>query len=345
LFQSFRYTIVYALAQENIAVMRHATFRQLEIFEAVARLGSFTRASEELFLTQPTVSMQIRKLTDAVGLPLYEQIGKRIHLTDAGIELARTAREIVGALERMDMSVAQAQGLQKGKLRLAVVTTAKYFAPMLLGDFSRVHPGIALSLKVTNRERVLERVAENLDDLYIISDPLEEEDLQAEVFLDNPLLALAAPGHPLARTCRIPLATLAREPFLMREPGSGTRRAVEELFASRGLRPNVRMELGSNEAIKQAILAGLGISVLSRHVLVAGKGGGDPVILNAEGFPILRHWHVAHPRGKQLSVAAQAFREFLLRAAKDYGDGKLAPARPLFGEPKAVGRKRVRRER
>jgi len=325
--------------------MRHATFRQLEIFEAIARLGSFTRASEELFLTQPTVSMQIRKLTNVVGLPLYEQIGKRIHLTDAGIELARTAREIVGAFERMDMWVAQAQGLQKGTLRLAVVTTAKYFAPMLLGDFSRIHPGIALSLKVTNRERVLDRVAENLDDLYIISEPLEEENLQAEAFLDNPLLALAARDHPLALARKISLATLAREPFLMREPGSDTRRAVEELFASRGLKPNVRMELGSNEAIKQAIIAGLGISVLSHHVLVAGNGGGDPVILNAEGFPILRHWHVAHPRGKRLSTAAQAFREFLLRAAREYGAGMRARARPLFGEPKAAARRRVARER
>ncbi len=312
--------------------MRHATFRQMEIFEAVARLGSFTRASEELFLTQPTVSMQIRKLSDAVGLPLYEQIGKRIHLTEVGVELARTAREIVGAMERMDMSVAQMQGLQKGRLRLAVVTTAKYFAPMLLGAFSRSHPGITLSLKVTNRERVLERVAENLDDLYILSDPLDGLGLVAEAFLDNPLLVLAAPGHPLARARRISLETLAREPFLMREPGSGTRDAIENIFAARGLKINVRMELGSNEAIKQAIVAGLGISVLSRHVLVAGRD--DPVVLDVEGFPVMRHWHVAYPHGCQLSVAAQAFREFLLReTAKERGSGHAAPAHAQPGIP------------
>ncbi len=325
-------------------MMRHATFRQLEIFAAIARLGSFTRASEELFLTQPTVSMQIKKLSDAVGLPLYEQIGKRIHLTDAGLELARTAREIIAALERMDMSVAQMQGLQKGKLRLAVVTTAKYFAPMLLGDFSRLHPGIALSLKVTNRERVLERVAENLDDLYILSEPLGSLDLEARAFLDNPLLALAAPGHPLARRRSIPLERLAEEPFLMREPGSGTRQAVEELFAAHGLKPNVRMELGSNEAIKQAILAGLGISVLSRHVLVAGHGRGDPVVLRVAGFPIVRHWHVAYPRGKELSVVARAFLEFLLSAARAYAGGGAAPgasSRPLFGEPRPPVRRRT----
>jgi DNA-binding transcriptional LysR family regulator len=334
--------------EETATVMRHATFRQLEIFETIARLGSFTRASEELFLTQPTVSMQVKKLTDAVGVPLYEQIGKRIHLTDAGIELARTAREIIDALERMDMSVAQMQGLQKGKLRLAVVTTAKYFAPMLLGDFSRVHPGITLSLKVTNRERVLERVAENLDDLYILSEPLGEQDLEAESFMENPLLVLASPGHPLARSKHVSLERLAAEPFLMRERGSGTRLAVEELFAQHGLKANVRMELGSNEAIKQAILAGLGISVLSRHVLAAGKGRGDPVVLKAQGFPIMRHWHVAYPRGKQLSVVASAFLEFLRSSAGNYvdkGTSSAAAITPLFGEPRPSARQKVPQRR
>lgn len=315
--------------------MRHATFRQLEIFETIARLGSFTRASEALFLTQPTVSMQVKKLSDAVGLPLYEQIGKRIHLTDAGIELARTAREIIDALERMDMSVAQMRGLQKGKLRLAVVTTAKYFAPMLLGEFSRSHPGITLSLKVTNRERVLERVADNLDDFYILSEPLGQQDLVARSFMENPLVVLAPPGHPLARSKQVTLDQLAAEPFLMREPGSGTRLAVEELFAGHGLKLNVRMELGSNEAIKQAILAGLGISVLSRHVLVDGKGRGDPVILKAQGFPIMRHWHIAYPQGKQLSVVAQLFLEFLLAAADKSNAAGGATLSPLFGEPRA----------
>lgn len=304
--------------------MRHATFRQLEIFEAIARLGSFTRASEELFLTQPSVSMQVKKLSDAVGLPLYEQIGKRIHLTDAGRELAQTAREIMRTLERFDMSVAQIQGLRKGSLRLAVVTTAKYFAPKLLGDFSRIYPGISVSLKVTNRQRVLERIAENLDDLYILSEPFGEQELEAKAFLDNPMLVLAAPGHPLAAEKNIPLETLAREPFLMREPGSGTRLAVEGLFAAHHLKINVRMELGSNEAIKQAILGGLGISVLSRHVLGADRGHGDPIVLDGEGFPIVREWHVAYPRGKQLSVVAEKFLEFLWEAAAEYRQ-KMAP--------------------
>lgn len=298
-------------------MMRHATFRQLEIFEAIARLGSFTRASEELFLTQPTVSMQVRKLSDAVGLPLYEQLGKRIHLTDAGCELAQTAREIIRAMERFDMSVAQRQGLRKGRLRLAVATAAKYFAPRLLGEFSRLHPGVSVSLKVTNRQRVLERVGENLDDLYILSEPFADYDLEARAFLDNPMVVVAPPGHPLARRRKIPLARLAEEPFLMREPGSATRLAVDQLFADHGVRINEGMELASNEAIIQAVLGGLGVSVLSRHVLADRRGRGEPVLLDVEGFPIVRHWHVAYPRGKQLSVVAEAFLDFLWKAVAE----------------------------
>ena len=323
------------LRWSTAAVMRHATFRQLEIFEAIARLGSFTRAAEELFLTQPSVSMQVRKLSDAVGLPLYEQIGKRIHLTDAGRELAQTAREIIRTLERVDMSIAQLQGLQKGTLRLAVVTTAKYFAPRLLGEFSRRHPGVALSLKVTNRQRVLERAADNVDDLYILSEPLGDLDLEAQPFMDNPMVVLAPPGHPLARARRIPLARIAAEPFLMREPGSGTRMAVEERFAAAGLKPEVRMELGSNEAIKQAILGGLGISVLSRHVLAGERAHGEPIVLDVAGFPIERHWHIAYPRGKQLSVVAKAVLDFLWT---EIGNYRQAPAEAGAKRPAAARR-------
>ena len=291
-------------------MMRHATFRQLEVFEAIARLGSFTRASEELHLTQPTVSMQMKKLGDAVGLPLYEQIGRQIRLTDAGQELAATAREILQALERYDMVVADMQGLKKGKLRLTVSTTAKYFAPRILGEFSRMYPGIEVSLKVTNRQKVLDRAAENLDDLYILCQPVSHVDLIARPFLENALVVLAHPGHPLAGVRNIPLARLAEEPFLMREVGSGTRMMVEQMFASHGIQPRIRMELGSNEAIKQAILGQLGISVLSRHTL-GHDGMGEPVVLDVEGFPIVRQWHIAYPSSKQLSVVAKAFLEYL----------------------------------
>ena len=293
-------------------MMSHATFRQLEVFEAIARLGSFTRASEELHLTQPTVSMQMKKLTDVVGLPLFEQVGRRIHLTEAGKELAIAAREIMQSLERCDMSIAEMRGLKKGKLRLAVVSTAKYFVPRILGEFSRQHPGVEVSLKVTNRQRVLERAAENLDDLYILSQPTGHVELVAKSFMENPLLVMAHPEHPLTHERNIPLERIAQEPFLMREEGSGTRLSVEQIFGSRGLKPNIRMELGSNEAIKQAIIGGLGISILSRHTL-GTDGMGEPTVLDVEGFPVVNQWHIGHPHGKQLSVVASAFLDYLLR--------------------------------
>lgn len=293
-------------------MMSHATFRQLEVFEAIARLGSFTRASEELHLTQPTVSMQMKKLTDAVGLPLFEQVGRRIHLTEAGKELAIAAREIMQSLERCDMSIAEMRGLKKGKLRLAVVSTAKYFVPRILGEFLRQHPGVEVSLKVTNRQRVLERAADNLDDLYILSQPMGHIELVAKSFMENPLLVMAHPEHPLTHERNIPLQRIAQEPFLMREEGSGTRLSVEQIFGSQGLKPNIRMELGSNEAIKQAIIGGLGISILSRHTL-GTDGMGEPAVLDVAGFPVINQWHIGHPHGKQLSVVASAFLDYLLR--------------------------------
>lgn len=294
--------------------MRHSTLRQLEVFEAIARLGSFTRAAEELFLTQPTVSMQIKKLSDAVGLPLFEQVGKKIYLTDAGRELLKTSREIFESFARFEMLVSDMKGLKQGMLRLAVVTTAKYFAPRLLGPFCQQYPGIDVSLKVSNRERILERLADNQDDLCILGQPPEEFDAVAEPFLENPLVVLAPINHPLVGQKKISLRRLTEEPFLLREPGSGTRMAVERLFDEQGLSLRVRMELGSNEAIKQAIVGGLGISVLSRHTLALDAPLGQLAILDVEGFPIQRHWYVAYPAGKQLTVVARTFLDYLKQA-------------------------------
>jgi DNA-binding transcriptional LysR family regulator len=305
--------------------MRYSTLRQLEVFSAIARLGSFTRAAEELFLTQPTLSMQIKKLTDAVGVPLFQQAGKKIHLTDTGRELQRTCREVFASLGRFEMYVADLKGLDTGSLRIAVVTTAKYFIPRLLGSFCQLHPGIEVSLKVSNRERTLKRLADNEDDLYILGQPPEDLDAVAEPFLPNPLVVLAPAAHPLAGLERISLARLAQEPFLLREPGSGTRMAIERLFAEQGLRPRVRMELGSNEAIKQAIVGGLGVSVLSEHTLVMDAPAGQIAVLDVEGFPIQRHWYLVYPAGKQLSVVARAFREHLRQAQVKPGPSE-APA-------------------
>ncbi len=297
--------------------MRHSTLRQLEVFAAIARLGSFTRAAEELFLSQPTVSMQIRKLTDTVGMPLFDQVGKKIFLTEAGEELYRTCREVFSQLERFDMFVADLKGLATGTLRLAVVTTAKYFIPRLLGTFCQLHPGIDVVLKVSNRERILARLSDNEDDLYILGQPPDGLDAVDEPFLENPLVVLAPAGHPLAGQARIPLGRLVDEPFLLRESGSGTRIAIERLFATHGLKIRVRMELGSNEAIKQAIVGGLGISILSRHTLVMDAPAGQIAILDVEGFPIQRHWHVVYPSGKQLSVVAGAFLEHLRKVPRE----------------------------
>ncbi len=296
--------------------MRHSTLRQLEVFETIARLGSFTRAAEELFLTQPTVSMQIKKLTDEVGLPLFEQVGKKIYLTDAGQELHLTCQGIFEHFERFEMKTAEMKGLKAGKLRLAVVTTAKYFAPQLLGMFCRQYPGIDVSLKVTNSERVLERLTENQDDIYILGQPPKEVNAISQTFLENPLVVLAPIDHPLANKKKIMPKCIANEPFLSREFGSGTRIDSERFFSERGLKLKIRMELGSNEAIKQAIMGGLGISVLSQHTLELDAPMKQLAILDVQGFPINRQWYYAYPSGKQLSIVAQEFLHYLQQAPK-----------------------------
>jgi LysR family transcriptional regulator, low CO2-responsive transcriptional regulator len=300
--------------------LKQATLHQLKVFEVVARHGSFTRAAEELFLTQPTVSIQVKQLTKAVGLPLFEQVGKRLYLTDAGRELLATCREIFDRLDQFEMTVADFKGLKQGRLRLAAVTTTKYFIPRLLGPFCQKYPGIDIEFQVTNHERLVARLSENLDDLYILSQLPEHLDISYHAFLDNPLVVLAPVFHPLAQEKNIPLKRLADEPFIMREPGSGTRSSIQKLLDQHGLSVKVRLELGSNEAIKQAIIGGLGISVLSRHTLGLEANTNKLAILDVEDFPIRRHWYVVYPAGKQLSVVAHTFFQYLLEEAKRISD-------------------------
>ncbi|MGI0486338.1 LysR substrate-binding domain-containing protein [Pantanalinema rosaneae CENA516] len=296
--------------------MRQATLHQLKVFEAVARHNSFTRAAEELFLTQPTVSMQVKQLSKVVGLPLFEQVGKRLYLTEAGKELYTTCREIFDRLSQFEIAIADLKGLKQGSLRLAVVTTAKYVIPRLLGPFCQRYPGIDVSLTVNNHERVIENLVDNRDDLYILSQPPEDLDVSIHPFLENPLVVLAWRNHPLANEKNIPLKQLAEEPFIMREPGSGTRKAVQRLFDDQGLELKVKLDLGSNEAIKQAIAGGLGISVLSLHTM-ALEGQSSPLtILDAESFPIQRYWYIVYPAGKQLSIIAQTFFDYLMNEGK-----------------------------
>ncbi|MEY3404455.1 MAG: hypothetical protein RLZZ86_4077 [Cyanobacteriota bacterium] len=294
--------------------MNQATLHQLKVFEAAARHGSFTRAAEELFLTQPTISMQIKQLTKSVGLPLFEQVGKRLYLTEAGRELFATCRQIFETMDKFQMTIADLKGLKQGQLRLAVITTAKYIIPRLLGPFCQLYPGIDISLQVTNHELILDRMMNNLDDLYIMSQIPDHFDVNFQPFLENPLVVFAPANHPLAKEKNIPIERLGEERFIMREPGSGTRSAVQSLLEKHGVKVKVKLELGSNEAIKQAIAGGLGISVLSRHTLLTDAA--EFSILDVQNFPIKRDWYMVYPAGKQLSIIAHTYYEYLLDAAK-----------------------------
>ncbi len=292
-------------------LIRHTTFRQMQIFEVVARLGSFTRAAEELFLTQPTVSTQLKKLTDVMGLPLLDQSCRQIKPTEAGEELYRAVRKIFDSLSDLDTKIAALKGLNHGRLRLGVITTAKYFAPEILGDFWREYPGVDISLKVTNRNRIIERIQNNEDDLYILGQPPAKEfSLTAYPFAPNPMVVMAAKDHPLFQESNISLARLAEEPFISREIGSGIRDATMKRFSEHGLTPNIRMDLGSNEAIKHAVIGGLGVTILSLHTLVLDGADGPLGVLDVEDFPIERKWYLAHPQDKELSPMAKAFLDF-----------------------------------
>ena len=289
--------------------LRHGMLPQLSVFEAVARHGSFTRAAEELYMAQPTVSIQIRKLTDTIGLPLHEQIGKRVHLTEAGRALYGACQDLFQRIVQAEDTLSDLRGLKCGRLRLAVTTTGIRFVPRLLARFSEIHPGVDISLQIHRREALIERLARNDDDLCIFANPPEGPDYVTQRILPNPMVVFARSDHPLAGQQRVTFARFAEEPFIMREPGSGTRLVAEQLYAANGLRPRVRMELSTNECVKEAILAGLGVSILSRHALGLEADQSGLTVLDVEGFPLERYWHFVYPVGKQLSVVAQAFME------------------------------------
>lgn len=298
-------------AQATTRLARYATLRQLQIFLAIVRLGSFTKASEALFITQPTVSVQMKKLSNAVGVPLFEQVGRTVRPTEAGLRLEAAASRVFEALGEVDDWVAEYTGLRRGRVRLAVITTAKYFAPELLGAFSRDYPDIELSLKVSNRDRVIERIREREDDLYIFGHPdFGDLDVARHPFAPNPLVVVAARDHPFAGRRGITLDEVSRAPFILREPGSGTRHATVQAFAKAGVTPVVRMELGSNEAIKHAVIGGLGLAVLSLHSLAVEGARGPLTVLDVKGFPIRRRWWLVHARGRALSPAAAALFQF-----------------------------------
>jgi len=289
---------------------RVGTIRQLEILLAVHDQGSIKLASEQLHLTQPTVSMQLTKLSESIGMPLYERSGKTRRFTDAGHAMVATAREVLGSFARLDMQLSDMRGLRAGTLNIAVVTTSKYFIPHLLGSFLDRYPGIDVHFKVGNRQQIIDRLHQDRDDIYVFSHPPEEADLDVTEFLPNPLVAIAASGHPLAKKKRLDIADLADEPFLMREHGSGTRYAIERHLKRIKALVNVRMTIESNEAIKHAIMSGLGISILSAHTLAFG-GSAGLAELDVKQLPIDSRWYLVRPGGKRLSLVAETFLDFL----------------------------------
>lgn len=304
-----------SLAISNL--IRHVTLRQLQIFEMVVRLGGYTRAAQALHLTQPTISMQVKKLSETIGYPLLERVGNHLHTTTVGDEVYASAQSILGSMVSLGESAAALEGVVKGPLRIAVITTAKYFMPHLLGAFIRQHPEVEPILKVTNRSRVLERLKSNTDDLLIMGQVPVEFAVEAHPFVDNELVVVASTRHPLTQTTSISLQQLSKERFLVREAGSGTRLAVDRLFAEQDLKIQPYMDLGSSEAIKQAVMAGLGISVLSRHNLRLELASNHIAILDVKGFPLKRRWYAVHLKGKKLSLVARTFLEFILKQGKD----------------------------
>ncbi|MBI2748722.1 MAG: LysR family transcriptional regulator [Burkholderiales bacterium] len=292
--------------------MRNATLRQLRAFTEVARRLSFTAAANALHLTQPAVSMQVRQLEEAAGLPLFEQLGKRVYLTDAGRELLRYAARISDLLREAGDAMTALQGVGGGELSIAVTSTAKYFAPRLLAEFRRRHPDVRLRLAVSNREAVVRELTENTVDLVVMGRPPRGLDTEAAPFAKHPIAIIAAPEHPLAGRKRLPLERLAGETFIIREHGSGTRNAMEHVFAARGFRARETLEMSSNETIKQAVMAGMGVAFLSMHTIGLELRAGKLATLPVNGLPVMREWYVIHRRGKRLSPAAQAFKSFLL---------------------------------
>jgi DNA-binding transcriptional LysR family regulator len=289
------------------------TLRQLKIFEAVARHLSFTRASKELHLTQPAVSMQVKQLEEEVGLPLFEQVGKKIFLTEAGEEMQRYAGSVMTTLAEASLVFDEMRGLERGRLRIAVASTANYFVPQLLASFCQRYPNVRVSLDVTNRKRLLDALSANDTDLVIMGKPPQHMDLVAESFMDNPLVVIAPPGHPLANERNIPLKRLQGETFLVREKGSGTRSAMERFFTEHGVSLSSTMEMSSSEAIKQGVEAGLGFGLLSLHTLEMELALKRLVILDVRELPILRKWYIMHRSGKRLSAVAQNFKDFVLK--------------------------------
>jgi DNA-binding transcriptional LysR family regulator len=300
--------------------MKHATLRQLKVFEAVARLLSYSRAAEELHLTQPAVSTQIRTLEGHVGLPLFEQFGKKVYLTPGGAELLYFSRAIISQFRDAEEALAQFKGIEGGRLNVAVISAGDYFFPRLLVEFARRHPGVKLNLTVHNRAELLELMTSNQADLAIMVRPPRELETVNASFAPHPYVIVAAPDHPLAGRRAIAMDVLMREPFVVREKGSDTWNSMEDGFGAHLQRLNVALEIKSTETIKQAVIAGMGVGFLSAHTIGLELQAGSLVVLDVVGFPVMLDWYVVHRQHKRLPPVALAFKAFLL----DEGAGLIA---------------------
>lgn len=290
----------------------HFTLQQLKLFEAVSRHASFTRAAEELNLTQPAVSIQIKRLEEQLDLPLFEMVGKKVFPTAAGKMMYKASCDILERIEQFKDSVEELKGQVKGPLQLSVVTTSKYFMPHLLGTFLIKYPDVEPKLIFTNRSKVIQRLHDNEDDFVVMGQIPEDNKLITHPFLENILVPVAHPDHPLAGKKKVLLKDLINQRFLEREQGSGTRLVFDRLLEQQGMAVEPYMELGSSEAIKQGVMAGLGLAVLSLHSIGLEQAAKKLVVLNVEGFPLKRRWYAVHLKGKKLSLVARTFLDYIL---------------------------------
>lgn len=292
------------------------TLRQLEIFRAVARCGSFSAASAEVHLTQPAVSMQIKQLESMLGVPLFEMMGRKIQLTAAGLEALKSSEAVQREITNLEQTLANLKGLKGGTLSVSAASTASVLAARLMALFRDLHPDVQLSLNVVNRETLLRHLSENTSDLAIMGTPPEDQHLDSQSFMENPLVIVAATNHRLAGQTGIPLSRLCEEPLVVREHGSGTRNALKNFFIEHNLPFKPAMEMNKNEAIKQAVEAGLGVGLVSLHTVQAELASGQLCVLDVEGLPLKRQWYLVQREGKRLSVAAQAFTDLVLEQAE-----------------------------
>jgi DNA-binding transcriptional LysR family regulator len=298
--------------------MKNITIRQLQIFSAAASHLSFARAAEELHLTHAAISLQIKQLEEVSDAALFDRIGKRVYLTDAGEVLLDHARQILRLLNEVDESLMAIKGLKGGRVSVAVTTTAEYFAPGLLAEFRKAHPDVRVRLLVDNREEVTRLLEDNEVDMAVMGRPPANMDAEAVNFAPHPFVIVCCADHPLAKRSGLTIGDIIEEPMIVREKGSGTRSAMEEFFHLRAIEPNIVMELGSNEAIKQAVIAGLGISFISQHTLGLELSTGHLAVLQVESAAVMRRWFIVRYKCKRMTPALAAFWDFVLKFAPDY---------------------------